>query len=142
MKLAKHPKKLGAYTVIELYVDKEAFKTHVKGLQANPSPPEMSALRDGPTEVKVLNAFGPPGLKAGAAGLAIVAELKIKADGAAGFKEASLPLISDVQNKEAGNLLYCFATDPKDATSVVVTELYSNMAAIQVSTSSAMHYSL
>jgi quinol monooxygenase YgiN len=131
--LAKHPKKAGAYTVIELYANKEAFKAHVKGLQANPSPPEMESLRDGITGVKVLNVFGPPGLKAGSPALAIVAELKLKPDGGPGFQEASMQVISDVQSKEDGNLLYCFATDPKDPTSVVVTELYMDMAAIQVS---------
>ena len=142
--------------MIELYQSKDDFKTHVKGLQANPNP-EMSALRVGDSEVVLLDVVGPPGLKSGSASLAIVAELKVcrtisqilkycqrnqknkhhlnklppppqvKADGNAGFEEATLPLINDVQSKEDGNLLYCFGKDPKDPTTYIVTELYTDM---------------
>ena len=127
--------------MIELYQSKDDFKTHVKGLQANPNA-EMSALRVGDSEVALLDVVGPPGLKPGSASLAIVAELKVraviipsissfchqvKADGNVGFEEATLPLINDVQSKEDGNLLYCFGKDSKDPTTYIVTELYTDM---------------
>ena len=69
-------------------------------------------------------------LKAGDATMAIVAELPVKADGGAGFEEATLPLLNDVQSKEDGNLLYCLGK--ADETTYVFTELYTNMDAIKL----------
>jgi quinol monooxygenase YgiN len=51
--------------------------------------------------------------------------LKVKADSGAGFEEATLPLLKDVQANEPGNLLYCLARHPQDPTTYIFTELVS-----------------
>merc|ERR1719221_487305 len=112
----------------------DAFKVHGKNLAKNPKGKEQAELIAGKPEVLVMEALAPPGLKAGTAGLAIVAEIPVK--DVSGFSEASRSLIDAVHQNEAGNLLYCFAKHPSGK-SVVATELYTDKEAIQLHSSSA-----
>eukprot|EP00931_Biecheleriopsis_adriatica_P006824 TRINITY_DN108176_c0_g1_i1.p1 TRINITY_DN108176_c0_g1~~TRINITY_DN108176_c0_g1_i1.p1 ORF type:complete len:208 (+),score=55.27 TRINITY_DN108176_c0_g1_i1:52-675(+) len=125
--LCKDRKIKGKFTVIELYQDKEAVKTHARNLAAN-GDPAQAAMLAAPPEVLTMPVLWPPGLKSGIAELAIVAEIPVK--DMDGFEKATLPLIDDVISKEAGNLLYCFAKHPKES-KLIVSELYANKEALQ-----------
>ncbi len=72
-------------------------------------------------EVLVMSVVGPSGLKKGTATMAIVATLNVTADGGAGFEEATLPLLNDVQKNEPDNLLYCLGKHPNAPTTYVFT---------------------
>jgi hypothetical protein len=104
------------------FKDASAFEVHGKNLRKN-SNPAMGALMAEAPEVLVMPVVGPSGLKKGTATMAIVATLHVTADGGAGFEEATLPLLNDVQKNEPDNLLYCLGKHPNAPTTYVFTEL-------------------
>lgn len=145
--LAKDPKAPGAYTVIELYEDSDAVSVHQQNLKAQGDSGLGAMLASKPT-VLLMPVVGPPGaprpadvskwnpvlccagLKPGPATKAIVATLPIKPDLSGRFENATLPLLEEVQAREAGTLLYCLSKQPQSG-SYVFTELYVDGAAIK-----------
>lgn len=126
--LCKDPTVKGKYYMIEMYQDMAALQTHFKNLQEQFQTAMSELLTGEAPSIKLSNVLAPPGLKPGKAGVAILAEFPVQPGKENDFENAWLPIIDDVHEKEAGNLLYAFGRDVQDSSTYGFTELYAEMS--------------
>jgi len=129
--LVKDRKVAGKYTVLELYADTAALKTHGANMKASPG--VVGSFLSGAPELTVLDTVGPPGLKgAGAAATrAIVAKMPVAPEHVDAWEAATQQQMAAVHSKEPETLLYCLGKSRKVPGTYHIVELYVNGAAIK-----------
>jgi quinol monooxygenase YgiN len=135
--LAKNRKVAGKYTVLELYADTDALKTHGANMKANPG--AVGFFLSGAPELTVLDAVGPPGLKGAgaAASRAVVAKLTVAPEHAEAWEAATQQQMAAVQRNETETLLYCLGKSRKTPGTYHIVELYRHSMAIKAHASKA-----
>jgi len=131
--LAKDPKKPGAYTVMEIYKDDAAVKTHMANLKKN-ADPAQGKMMDGRPELHLMPCAFPNFVFKGStdkATQAIIAKIPADPDKTDDFEKATSPALPQVNDKEPGCSLYCWGKHQKEKGVYMVMELYDDMPAIQ-----------
>ena len=117
---------------LKVYTDNGAISTHMRNLKSSAFAPKLA----GRPMIGTYEIVGNPGLKRGSAARAIVAHLDVRTTGVGGtarnvaaFESITGPLVSTVQAREAGCLMYAMGRGKKEGM-YVFAELYVDKAAI------------
>ena len=130
--LTKDPKTPGAYTVLELYENKRALKTHFQNM-----PKGQPNYMDGRPELVIMPVTGTPVFRRniiarGESSVGIVAKFVLKPNTGSAFFSAFANASKGVEAKEQGTHLYAVGEDPKNPGNCYVMELYKNKQATVV----------
>ena len=131
--LSKDKKNPGSYTVLELYQDKTALKTHFKNMSQRPKG-QPNYLTGKPTLI-IMPVMGTPVFRKSVianngSSIAVVAKMSCKPNSSSKMLASYSPAAQGVQDQEPGTHLYAFGEDPKNLGSFYFMELYQDMKSV------------